>query len=631
MKVSIITVCLNSAKTIRKALESAEVQSYKRIEVIVIDGVSTDDTLLIVSEFSEIVTKVVSEKDKGIYDAMNKGISLASGDILFFLNSDDAFFDSEVLADVVAKFKQIPSIDLLYGNVIYDDDSKLTKRTFSHINRNTIQFENLCHQAVFARRSLFYKVGLFNLKFKTNADYDWLIRVFRSGANCVWFDRTVSVFSLGGMHCQDPVFLAQEHNTVRLQYISRIKLFLGDIVRRIRHRWHRHFKPYPLGVAWLDNQIPRLRIILLSHGFQAEYELGFANGLARNGVEVTLIGSDTTLKDRIEASVNLLNLRGSQDPARPSWKKVLGMMKYWLMCYGYILFHRNIPVHVIGTFYGNPWVAIVESWLTRLLSRYYILTIHNILPHDQHTQLNAKLNGLVFKAANECVVHTRPMCKTLYGKYSISLNKVHMIEHGIDKITLPSEASRNAGRAFYGVNDDNPLILIFGNILYYKGVDILIQAFNLLAGKISARLLIVGRCNDVTLKQELHSLVEASNFRARIIWYDGFLPDEEVISTFHAADVLVMPYRHIYQSGVIFMSLATGLRTVVTDVGVLSDYIEKDFGRVVPVEDPTTLASAILDLLSKPKPSQSYFENLAKPYLWTNTVRPLLSVYAKNQ
>lgn len=627
MKISIITVCLNSAKTIRKALVSAKVQSYKQIEVIIIDGVSTDGTLNIVSEFSEIISTVVSEKDKGIYDAMNKGISLASGDIIFFLNSDDAFFDSDVLTDVVARFEESPSIDLLYGNVIYEDGKKHTKRTYSHINRHTLQFESLCHQAVFARRSLFDKVGLFNLKFKTNADYDWLIKVFRSGANCVWFDRIVSVFSLGGMHGQNPTFLAQEHKTVRLQYMSKTKLFIGDMIRRVRHRFHRHFKPYPLGVAPLDNQIPRLRIILLSHGFQAEYELGFANGLARNGVEVTLIGSDTTLKDRLEASVKLLNFRGSQDPARPSWKKVLGMLRYWLICYGYILFHRNTAVHVIGMFYGNPWVAIVESWLTRLLSRCYILTIHNILPHDQHTQLNAKLNGIVFKAANECVVHTRPMCNALYQDYSISLNKIHMIEHGIDKITLSSETSRTAGRTLYGVKDDNPLILIFGNILYYKGVDILIQAFNLLADNIPARLLIVGRCNNLTLKQELLSMIEASNFRSRIIWHDGFLPDDEVVSTFHAADVLVMPYRHIYQSGVIFMSFATGLRTVVTNVGVLSDYIEKDFGRVVPVENPILLASAIQDLLDNPKPSQDYFESLAKPYLWINTVRPLLTTY----
>ena len=171
--------------------------------------------------------------------------------------------------------------------------------------------------------------------------------------------------------------------------------------------------------------------------------------------------------------------------------------------------------------------------------------------------------------------------------------------------------------------------MIFGNILHYKGTDILIEAFNQLAETSAARLLIVGRCRNATLKQELQSMVNASKYRERIIWYDSFLPEEEVISTFHAADVLVMPYRHIYQSGVIFMALATGLRTVVTDVGELSHYITTGFGQVVATENFYELATAIQAVLAEPKPPLDYFENVAKPYLWSNTVRPLIKVYEK--
>jgi glycosyltransferase involved in cell wall biosynthesis len=624
MKVSIITVCLNSAKTLRKALDSVRSQSYNNIELVIVDGLSTDETLQIVSEYSDIVSTIVSEKDKGIYDAMNKGISLATGDIVFFLNSDDAFFDNSVLADVVAEFEQMPTLDLLYGNVIYDRSGKLRKRIYSHINKRTLEFESLCHQAVFAKRNLFNTVGLFNLNFKTNADYDWLIRVFRSDTNCVWFDRIVSIFSLGGMHGQNPKLLAQEHKTVRLQYMSKTKLCLGDIIRRIRHRWHRHFMSNPLGEAEIRNN---KHVILLSHGFQAEYELGFANGLARNGVLVTLIGSDTTLKERLEPSVNLINYRGSQDPARPSLQKVLGMLRYWCLCYTYILFNRKTPVHVIGMFYSNPWVAIVESWLTRMLSKHYILTIHNILPHDQHNQLNAKLYGWIFKAANECVVHAKPMINQLNKDYSIDSNKIHFVEHGIDKINLCTATSREAGRAFYGIKDDYPLILIFGNILYYKGTDLLIRAFNILAENNASRLLIVGRCRNITLKQTLQDMVNASIYKDRIIWHDGFLPEERVISTFHAADVLVMPYRHIYQSGVIFMALSTGLRSVVTDVGQLKHYITSDFGEVVRPENEFALATSIEKILSKPKPLNGYFEILAKPYLWATTIKPIVHLY----
>ena len=246
-------VCLNSVKTIRNSLESIRVQTFKNIEVVIVDGVSFDETLQIVAEYNDIVTTVVSEKDKGIYDAMNKGVALATGDVVFFLNSDDVFYDSTVLVDVAKKFAQIPSIDLIYGNVVFDNNSKLTKRIYSHINRRTLEFESLCHQVVFARRSLFDKVGFFNLKFKTNADYDWLIRVFKSGATCIWFNRTISLFRLGGAHAQDPLLLAHEHEAVRLQYMSKCKLFFGDIIRRVRHRWYRHMMAYPLGVAPLED------------------------------------------------------------------------------------------------------------------------------------------------------------------------------------------------------------------------------------------------------------------------------------------------------------------------------------------------------------------------------------------
>ena len=89
-------------------------------------------------------------------------------------------------------------------------------------------------------------------------------------------------------------------------------------------------------------------VILLGHGFQPEYEVGFANGLARNGWSVTLIGSDMSLRDRLDHRVRLLNLRRSQEPARPAWRKALNLLCYWLQCYGHLLRHRGTPVHVIG-------------------------------------------------------------------------------------------------------------------------------------------------------------------------------------------------------------------------------------------------------------------------------------------
>lgn len=254
MKISIITVCLNSGRTIRRALQSIQRQTYRPIEVLVVDGKSSDDTLTVVREFQQILGSVVSEKDEGIYYAMNKGVALASGDLVFFLNSDDAFYDSEVLADVAERFSNEPSLDLLFGNAIIVRPEGWTLRTFRHINQSTLPLEDLCHQTVFARRSLFDRIGLFDTRFHINADYDWLIRVFRSDARCAWFNRRIAFFALGGYCTLDPVALEVERRQVRLQYMSPLALDVALFQRRLLHWLHAHFGAHPLGYAPLTDK-----------------------------------------------------------------------------------------------------------------------------------------------------------------------------------------------------------------------------------------------------------------------------------------------------------------------------------------------------------------------------------------
>ncbi|MDQ3185493.1 MAG: glycosyltransferase [Pseudomonadota bacterium] len=247
MKFSIITICRNSEKVLPQAMASLAAQCYKDYEWVVIDGASTDSTLKIAQSFSAAPMLLISEPDDGIYSAMNKGVANARGDYLFFLNSDDSLNDCEVLADVVKELDADPLIDLLYGDVIYKREGSRVLRTFAHIDAHTLPFEDLCHQAVFARKSLFERIGRFNEQFKINADYDWLIRVFRSGARLYRISRTIAVFNVGGAHTQNPAQVAEERREVRLQYLSPAALSLGSLHRKLIHRWHRHFRAHPLG------------------------------------------------------------------------------------------------------------------------------------------------------------------------------------------------------------------------------------------------------------------------------------------------------------------------------------------------------------------------------------------------
>ena len=119
MKISIITVCYNSSATISRTLNSIQSQSYKDYEVIIIDGNSTDNTLEIVEEFKDIISIVVSESDTGIYDALNKGINLSSGDVIAILHSNDFFASSDVLALVANSFKKAEAIKIIFTSINY--------------------------------------------------------------------------------------------------------------------------------------------------------------------------------------------------------------------------------------------------------------------------------------------------------------------------------------------------------------------------------------------------------------------------------------------------------------------------------------------------------------------------------
>ena len=133
MKVSIITVCYNSSQYIRSAIESILIQDYSDIEYIVIDGGSTDITVPIVQEYADRISHIVSEPDKGIYDAMNKGIELASGDVIGILNSDDFYPNQHVISDVIQCFEENASVDMVFGNVdfVYAKDLNKSVRFYS--------------------------------------------------------------------------------------------------------------------------------------------------------------------------------------------------------------------------------------------------------------------------------------------------------------------------------------------------------------------------------------------------------------------------------------------------------------------------------------------------------------------
>lgn len=252
VRFSIITVCYNAREVLPAAVASLAAQSHADREWIVVDGGSKDGTQAWVQETSpEKPSAFVSERDKGIYDAMNKGIALARGDVLFFLNADDALHDAGVLGDVAARFEADPGLDMVYGDVVARDHHESVRKRFNFINRSTIRFEDLCHQVIFVRKRVFEQVGGFRLEWPTSADYDWMIRVFNSGSKTLYLQRDMAYFSRGGAHAQNPQALMDERRRLRLQYASPALLGAATVLSRAIHKLSRIFT----GLAYGESRV----------------------------------------------------------------------------------------------------------------------------------------------------------------------------------------------------------------------------------------------------------------------------------------------------------------------------------------------------------------------------------------
>lgn len=181
MKVSVITVAYNSERTIGETLQSIAEQSHPDIEHIVIDGSSNDGTLSVIKQYQASVTKVISEPDRGIYDAMNKGLALATGDLIGFLNADDTYANSSTVASLVKAAKQQPDACAIYGDLTYvsDDDGGKVIRLWraGTFNPQRLRFGWMPpHPTFYIRAECLRTVGRFNDQFHIAADYDFMLR-----------------------------------------------------------------------------------------------------------------------------------------------------------------------------------------------------------------------------------------------------------------------------------------------------------------------------------------------------------------------------------------------------------------------------------------------------------------------
>jgi glycosyltransferase involved in cell wall biosynthesis len=249
----VITIVFNGQSTLKKTIQSIEAQTYDNIEYIVIDGGSTDGTIELIRENEHLIDKWVSESDKGISDAFNKGIALATGDIIGLLNSGDTFYDDSI-ERIANLFDKFPETEIVYGNLFLDfGDASLNHVRFAAEDVDSrsfkCRFPDLNHPTVFVRRRLYEKIGNFDVSLRFAMDYDWLRRAHRFGARFRKIEGSpVAALEFDGASTSNASKTIEEVYRISLKFNDNkfVSAFYNLVYRKLRCG----FRSYLLSCFW---------------------------------------------------------------------------------------------------------------------------------------------------------------------------------------------------------------------------------------------------------------------------------------------------------------------------------------------------------------------------------------------
>jgi glycosyltransferase involved in cell wall biosynthesis len=342
-------------------------------------------------------------------------------------------------------------------------------------------------------------------------------------------------------------------------------------------------------------------IALLTGGSDRPYVFGLVNELLSKNVNIDLIGSDFLdfPEFRNGEGVRFLNLRGNMDPDATLAEKISRVLRYYarLICYA-----AGAKPRIFHVLWNNKFEHFDRTLLMlyyRVLGKRLVLTAHNVNAQKRDRSdsfLNRLTLQIQYKLCNKIFVHTERMKQELVEDFGIWTERVKVIPFGINNAVPNTTLTSTEAKERLGLQEAEKVILFFGRITPYKGLEYLIDAIRSLSSRSKGyRLIIAGRpdrCEEywAARSKEIRDMVESR----QIILRADFIPDEDTEIYFKAADVLALPYRQIYQSGVLFLAHSFGLPVLATDVGSLKDdIVEGRTGFLVKPEDASNLARVI--------------------------------------
>ncbi len=370
--------------------------------------------------------------------------------------------------------------------------------------------------------------------------------------------------------------------------------------------------------------------VIVPHGFETNYTAGFALGLKANGIRFVVISSDADEQIFSAHGIDHINLRGSVAEDRPALTKIANLARYYLRILRYLLRHRHCTLHFIGTFRNELLLieGLVLPAMFRLLAKRYLYTAHNVLPHGKSgIALYRFVYRWVYRLPDTIVVNTALAGEQIVEQFGIPEERILVSSIGFNDEVPSTDLARQGARTLLGLEPSQKVLLFFGKISHYKGLDMLIEALERIPVP-DLRLVIAGSFTDAHYRSAVMAQISDSSRRSDILLHERHIPNEEVEVFFKAADLLVLPYRNIYQSGLIFLSMRFGMPVVATDVGSMKDYLEPDMGLVAPSNDAAGIALAVQQFFDQPERFDArviFAKGL--DYDWKNVCRGLVALY----
>lgn len=373
-----------------------------------------------------------------------------------------------------------------------------------------------------------------------------------------------------------------------------------------------------------------MKISIIANGFQEHYIYNLLDSLANEDLEIDFLGSDIYSQERINNRIHFINLRGAHDENVSVIKKTRRLISYYMRLAIYLLRSRTKVIHIQWYRFTFLEGIIISLW-ARICGKKVFYTAHDVLPHGRTHFLNKIIFWFIYRFQHIIIVHTEFIKTRLKREFGIKERKIYVVNHGVYEVMDNTSINVKDARKNYDLNETDFVLLFFGYITSYKGLPLLLEAFQEAKADTDMKLIIAGKVAD-DYRGEMNKLEEKYNSDdIRMIL--KFISDEEVDMMFKACNATILPYLEASQSGVLFMSYAYGKPVVAPNLGGFPYDIES--GKTGYLFEPGNVLSLKEQLIrlyrewkDKKESDYNYIKKFAsKNYSWQASARQLKQIY----